>query len=331
MLQKIFITVLEMSLVASLVIPVVLLIRILLKKLPKVISYGLWVVVLFRLLCPFSVTAVFSLIPDDVSSGELVERVTDDYVGEIAVYDDRTEEYYTAVEAGRQPISSGSSYYVVTGPDGISEPATVENTWIPVLSAVWLAGITVLAGYSIGSFLTLKQKLTGTIRLRDNIYLADSVSCPFVLGLFRPKIYLPSSLTEQEQSYIILHERHHIHRGDHIVKVLAFLALCIHWFNPLVWLAFVLSGKDMEMSCDEAVIRRMGEDIRGDYAASLLSLATGWRFISGTPLAFGEGEVKDRIYNLAHRRKPALVFTVAAVVICLVMAVCLMTDPDGES
>ena len=333
MLSKIFISVLEMSFVAVPVILAILVIRVFLRKLPKVISYGLWAVVLFRLLCPFSVTTVFSLIPDALSSGELVEEMTDDYVGAARIYEDNTVEYYTAVEAGRKPVmyESGERYYVVTGPDGVSAPRTVADTWIPVCAVLWLVGIVGLGGYSIFSFMSLKHKLADATVLRDNIYLTGSVSSPFVLGLFRPGIYLPLSLTEQERSYIILHEQHHIRRGDHIVKVLAFLALCIHWFNPLVWLAFSLSEKDMEMSCDEAVIRQMGEGIRADYAASLLNLATGHRFISGTPLAFGEGDVKNRIYNLAHFKKPAVAMTIVAVVVCLVAAICLVSNPAPKA
>jgi len=165
--------------------------------------------------------------------------------------------------------------------------------------------------------------------LRDNIYLADEIHSPFVMGLFRPKIYLPSEMEEREQSYIILHEQHHIRRLDHIAKALAFAALCIHWFNPLVWAAFILSGKDMEMSCDEAVVRKLGPEIRGDYSASLLSLATGKHIMAGMPLDFGEGNTKDRIKNLASWKKPALWVVLVAVIACAALAVCLLTNPKA--
>ncbi len=152
-----------------------------------------------------------------------------------------------------------------------------------------------------------------------------------MIGLFRPKIYLPCGLDEGEQRYIILHEQHHIKRLDHICKAMAYLALCIHWFNPLVWLAFVLAGKDMEMSCDEAVMRQVGGSIRADYSASLLALATGRRIIVETPLAFGEGNAKARIRNLGKWKQPVLWVVVAAVAASLVLIVCLATDPTDGS
>lgn len=331
MLTKIFLSVLEMSFVAGIVIIAVFILRMFLRKCPKIISYSLWAVVLFRLLCPFSVQTIFSLLPDEVSSGEMLEEITDDYVGAAKIFHDNTEAYDAAVKAGRVPISTGTgSYYVITAADGIYEPHTVADVWLPVCTGVWGLGIAALGGYNIYQFIALKRRLKDATALRDNIYLTGSVSSPFVLGLFHPKIYLPYFLGQEERTYIILHEQYHIRRGDHVLKILAFAALCIHWFNPLVWLAFSLSAKDMEMSCDEAVIRQMGEDIRGQYAASLLSLATGRRFVLGVPLAFGEGDVKDRIYNLSRWKKPAMVVTVLSVAICFIAAICLMTDPVKE-
>ena len=150
----------------------------------------------------------------------------------------------------------------------------------------------VMVLYAMVSYIRLRRKLITASLLRDNIYLADEIAFPFVMGLLRPKIYLPSSMAEQEQPYILMHEQHHIRRRDPVIKALAFLALCIHWFNPLVWVAFIMAGKDMEMSCDEAVVRKMGTGILADYTASLLSLATGKHIIAGMPLAFGEGDTK---------------------------------------
>ena len=195
---------------------------------------------------------------------------------------------------------------------------------------VWMGGVLVMSISGFVTYLRLRRKLVTASRLRDNIYLADEIDSPFVMGLIRPKIYLPSAMEEREQSYIILHEQHHIRRLDHIVKTLAFAALCVHWFNPLVWAAFILSGKDMEMSCDEAVVRKMGAQIRADYAASLLSLATGKRIIAGMPLAFGEGNTKSRIKNLANWRKPVFWVVFVAVIACVVLAVCLLTNPAAD-
>ncbi|MBQ7007468.1 MAG: M56 family metallopeptidase, partial [Oscillospiraceae bacterium] len=164
-----------------------------------------------------------------------------------------------------------------------------------------------------------------------NIYLCDHIASPFVIGIVKPKIYLPSSLAENEQKYIILHEQHHIKRFDHIVKLVAFAALSIHWFNPFVWLAFTLLCKDMEMSCDEAVIAKLGLEIRSDYSRSLLNLSTGKHIFAGAPLAFGEGDAGSRIKNLYNYRKPKAAVFVAVAAVCAILGVTLLLNPDNSS
>ena len=282
---------LNMSLTASAVILCVLLVRLLLCRAPRVFSYALWAVVLFRLLCPVSLTAGFSLL-----------GLTDAPVRAAAAH-------ATVVEYVPQDVVHAPEPQVVLPvPDGVNDalntvlPQGEEQTAADPLEApvaiaalVWLAEVLAMAGYSAVSLVRLRRRLAGAVPLEGNVWLADHISTPFVLGLFRPRIYLPSALPEGERSYILLHERHHIRRLDHIVKLIAFAALCVHWFNPLVWLAFVLLGRDMEMSCDEAVLKKLGESVRADYSASLLSLATGRRIIAGTPLAFGEGDTGSRV------------------------------------
>lgn len=308
----------NMSVTASVAILFVLLARLLLKKAPKIFSYALWAVVLFRLLCPVSITTGFSLL------GLLDAPVTETTTHTTAVEYIPQDVVHTPVPEVKLPVPGVNQTVNEALPQG-DEQTAADPMEAPVALAtlVWLAGIGVLAAYSVVSLLRLRQRLVGAVPLRDNIYLVDYIDSPFVMGIFCPKIYLPSSLTEQERVYILLHERHHIRRGDHIIKALAFFALCIHWFNPMVWVAFVLSSKDMEMSCDEAVVQKLGEGIRADYSASLLSLATGRRIIAGTPLAFGEGDTKSRIKNLLNwkRAKPAVVFLALALVV-LVAAVC---------
>ena len=308
----------NMSVTASVVIVFVLLARLLLKKTPKIFSYALWAVVLFRLLCPVSITTNLSLL------GLLDAPVTETTTHTTAVEYIPQDVVHTPAPEVKLPVPGVNQSVNEALPKG-DEQTAADPLKAPVALAtlVWLAGIGVLAAYSVVSLLRLRQRLVGAVPLRDNIYLVDYIDSPFVMGIFCPKIYLPSSLTEQERVYILLHERHHIRRGDHIIKALAFFALCIHWFNPMVWVAFVLSSKDMEMSCDEAVVRKLGEGIRADYSASLLSLATGRRIIAGTPLAFGEGDTKSRIKNLLNwkRAKPAVVFLALALVV-LVAAVC---------
>lgn len=302
----VFLQMLYRNFTSCFVIAAVLLVRLTLKKAPKLFSYLLWSVVLFRLLCPVSVTLPFSVIPKEVPRQEQLTEWTKKHAEKTRMYFDNTEQYKRAVEQGRTPLPAGKGgKYVVTGEDGISEPKTMGDIWLPGLSMLWLAGIAGILGYSVWTLLRLKQKLVGSVCVRDNIYLSDYIATPFTLGIIKPKIYLPSSLTEKEQNYIIKHEQTHIKRGDTIVKMAAFLTLALYWFNPLVWLAFRLAGKDMEMSCDEAVMKRMEEDIRAEYSSSLLKLATGKEFISGTILAFGEGDTAGRVRNVMHYKKPA--------------------------
>ena len=199
-----------------------------------------------------------------------------------------------------------------------------------VLTLTWLTGMALLLLYSVISLLRLRRRLVGAVRLEDNIYLADYIPSPFVMGLFRPKIYLPSTLTETERGYILRHEQYHLRRRDHVVKLLSFLALCVHWFNPLMWAAFILAGKDMEMSCDEAVVRELGEDIRADYSASLLSLATGRRIVAGMPLAFGEGDTGSRIRNLLNWKRPQPWIIAVCAVVCVGLIALCAANPKGS-
>lgn len=317
-------TLLNMSLTASVAIVLVILLRLLLKKAPKVISYALWGVVLFRLLCPVSIGSDFSVYNLFDAPTEESGTVTSviEYVPSNIVH---TE--YPSVVLPVPGISDAINETLSQGEEQLrADP--LEGP-IFIATCVWMAGVLAMVIYSIVSYIRLRGKLSVVVPLRDNIFIADDMKSPFVVGLFRPKIYLPCNLGNKEQEYIILHEQHHIKRLDHVMKALAFLALAIHWFNPLVWVAFVLASKDMEMSCDEAVIRKIGGDVRADYSASLLTLATGRRIIAGTPLAFGEGDTKGRINNLSKWKKPAVWVVLLAVVACVVLAVCLLTNPVG--
>ncbi len=307
----------NMSLTASVVTGFVLLARLALRRAPKVYSYVLWAVVLFRLLCPVSVSSAVSLL--NVVDAPVTERtpVTSvvEYVPPLAV-----------------PAERPVVQIPVPGAVEAAEPAPVAPAADPAAVAawVWLLGVAALAGYSIVSLLALRRRLTGAVRLEGNVWLADHIDSPFVLGLLRPKIYLPSALPEGERGYILLHERHHIRRGDHLIKALFFAALCLHWFNPLVWLAFVLMGRDMEMSCDEAVVKKLGADVRADYSASLLSLATGRRMVAGAPLAFGEGDTKGRIKNLLRWKAPRRWVMVLAALVSLAVVCACAANPEKE-
>lgn len=316
-LYVLFPAVFNMSLTASIMIAVVLLARLPLKKAPKIFSYALWAVVLFRLLCPVSISAGFSLL------GALEAPVKEASSVMSSVEYVQPELIYGEYPQADPPLSdTGEVINEALSP--VNEPSVAP---VPLITCIWLAGILAMLVYSAVSLIRLRRKLTGSVPLSGNIYLADYISCPFVMGVARPKIYLPSSLPEKELTYIILHEQHHIRRLDHVVKALAFAALCIHWFNPLVWAAFVLAGKDMEMSCDEAVVKKLGEEIRADYSASLLRLATGRRVIAGMPLAFGEGDTRSRIKNLLSWKKPTVRISLTAAAVCAAVLVLCSANP----
>ncbi len=313
-MDAVFLQVLNMSLTASYVILFVLAARIFLKKAPKIFSYALWSVVLFRLICPFSFESLFSLlfinakpIPGDIMHTQVPQINTG----------------ISLVDHAANPILAARAAAPYAG---------INPMQIAVFLGgfIWVAGIAVLLLYSAASLLRLRYNLVGAVKWRDNIYLADHIASPFVMGLLRPKIYLPSELSEREQSYIILHEQTHIRRLDHIVKIAAFVALTVHWFNPLAWTAFILCVKDMEMSCDEAVMRHMDADIRREYSASLLSLATGRKIVAGIPLAFGEGDTKSRIKNVLSYRKPALWIIVLALAAVLAVCIGLAANPQNN-
>ena len=331
-MHRLFPIVCNMSLTASVVILAVLAVRRLLRRAPKVFSYALWAVVLFRLLCPVSVTSAVSLLgalgapaQERTAVTSVVEYVPADIVRNMAPTVTPLPQEPFPAEPGENIVSTAPS---VTQP--AAAPASPLSGPVAVLTLTWLTGMALLLLYSVISLLRLRRRLVGAVRLEDNIYLADYIPSPFVMGLFRPKIYLPSTLTETERGYILRHEQYHLRRRDHVVKLLSFLALCVHWFNPLVWAAFILAGKDMEMSCDEAVVRELGEDIRADYSASLLSLATGRRIVAGMPLAFGEGDTGSRIRNLLNWKRPQPWIIAVCAVVCVGLIALCAANPKGS-
>ncbi len=293
LLGKLFLAVLRMSLRGNVVILFVLVLRLLFRKAPRLCSYLLWAAVLLRLLCPFSMTGDFSVFclfrigeaQEMIHTSQSGAQRLDRLLSGIETYTDGGEDR-TGPEAGDLEKMERT--------DAFAAPAA-ENRGRSVFYAVartaawvWLAGILVMTVHGLIGLVRLKRKLTGSIRLRDNIFLSDHIASPFVLGLFAPGIYLPSALGEEEQKYILLHEQIHIRRKDPLIKMAAYAALVIHWFNPLVWLSFFLVEKDMEMSCDEAVLRMLGEGIRADYSGSLLRLSAGRGMVAGTPLALAK-------------------------------------------
>lgn len=304
---------LDLNLTASVVILFVICVRQFLKGAPKIFSYALWGIVLLRLLVPVSIESPMSFVPERGEFSDMVE--VNQVLPEIqfeAPQDRADNAWQRENTAPGEPLVQ-------------TYRSLDAQTYLTFL---WLGGMSFLLLRGWISWRKLKKKVRVVLPLRKGIYLADDIQTAFVMGFFPPEIYLPGSLTPEEREYIIAHERHHIRRGDHVFKILGFLALSIHWFNPFVWAAFILAGRDMEMSCDEAVIRKLGEQVRGEYAESLLNLAVGQRLFAGTPLAFGDGDPAERVRNLAKWKKPATWVILICLILCAVLAVCLLTDPE---
>lgn len=355
MLEQIFLKVIDMSLAASMVMAAVFIVRILLKRFPKYISYMLWSVVLFRLLCPVTLESAISPVPNlkpafyeytsgknDISTAGQGDNSPDELSPvEFAVIDNDGEAEIISETGQAIPIHVHPDVFK---PDKVQPDTNVKDPkvsrqelFILFGKYVWISGIGIMFLYFAVSVVRIRRKVSVSIPLKDNIYITDERISPFVMGVLRPRIYLPGNLGPEEQEYIILHEKFHIRRLDHVVKPIAFAALCIHWFNPLVWIAFVLFCKDMEMSCDEDVIKRMGENIRADYSASLLALSTPHRIIRGIPVDFGEGDTKGRVKNLAAYRKTkkgvaaVLITGVVILIVCLASTRKTLASDENES
>lgn len=327
-MSDLFLQILNMSLSSSLIIAVVLLLRLLLKKSPKWITVLLWGIVAVRLICPFSVESTISLMPQSLSNGEVISQWADDYVGSVSFIPDDSIWYEGAVSAGREPISDGNGgYFVVTNYDQLSEPHTVENTLAPILAVIWLIGILFLTSHTAISYLKLKHKIGTAILLRDNIYQSESVVSPFVLGVLKPKIFLPFNMNEQDMDHVIAHEQAHLSRKDHWWKPLGFLLLTLHWFNPMVWLGYVLLCRDIELACDEKVVKELSNEQKADYSQALLTCSVNRRMIAACPLAFGEVGVKDRVKSVLNYERPAFWIVMVAIIISFVVAICFLTNP----
>lgn len=320
-MEELFITIVNMSITASYVILVIMAVRMLLKKAPKIFSYILWCAVLFRLVCPFTIEGIFSFLP---SGNAAIPEVTVDPEN-LRPADTEPE---AAVNTGQAPQTSGRA-----------DNKTLPQPGVTAAAVIWLTGIAGMLAYSILSLIKMKKlrsaahlykkdEIQGIFRKRKiNIYEGEYLETAFVMGIFRPAIYIPNALEESEKSYIICHEQVHIKRLDYLIKPLAYLVLCVHWFNPLVWAAFLLMEKDMELSCDERVLHDMGKQICREYASSLLTLASGRRTLSGGPLAFGENDIKSRIRNVLNYHRPAFWGIIVSAAILVILSAGLIFSP----
>ena len=311
-MDQLFLKIINMSMTASYVILLVMLIRLLLKRVPKIYSYSLWIIVLFRLLVPFSFSSVFSMIPINTK----------------AIPTDIMYAPTPQINSGITLVDRALNHSLLAPGGGAS--VNPIQIWILIGQLIWLAGVLILLIYSILTTLKLVRKLKSSQHLKGNIYEVNQFETPFVFGILRPKIYIPFGLSKIEQSYIIKHEEIHIRRFDHIIKFISSIATSIHWFNPLVWLAFFLMSKDMELSCDEKVISEMGNEIKKDYSHSLLSLSSSRRIIGGSPLAFGGENTNGRIKNILDYKKPRCWATLVGSIVIVVAVVGLLSNPKDQ-
>lgn len=326
-MSGIFITVLNMSLTASYCILVVIALRLLLRRQPKLLSYLLWSVVLFRLLCPVSISGSYSLMRMDTNilSVENI-AVTND------VYENNDEENYDAYNDGAalpDTVEAGNTENMSKADRTEAARLTRLQTVINVTAWIWLIGVILLILRSAATAMKLRRFLSKAVRAEDNIYEDEGIDTPFVMGIISPKIYLPPHLPAHEKEYVLAHESIHIARKDYMIKLLAYVTACIHWFNPLVWLAFSLMENDMEMSCDEAVLKKMGMEIKEKYSRTLLSLSSETPMLQGNPIAFGERKVKERVSNILSYRKKAVLTVVLAAAVLVAVGLGLAINPEA--
>lgn len=309
-MSGLFLSIINMSISASWIVLTVLLLRILLKKAPKWIMVLLWGIVAIRLICPFSIESAISLIPSAETITKEPNAPRPHFESGVTIIDNQVNDYL------------GGNYF-----EGVTRPTGYFVDITTILAIVWLVGILVLLLYTIISYFRLKNKISTAIILRDNIFQSENVVSPFVLGIIKPKIYLPFNMDEQDMEHVIAHEQAHIHRKDHLWKPFGFLVLTLHWFNPLMWLGYVLLCRDIELACDEKVVKEFNNEQKADYSQALLTCSVKRRVISACPLAFGEVGVKNRVKSVLSYKKPSFWIIVVAVVASIVVAVCFLTSP----
>ena len=309
-----FVSVLNMSISAAWVLLAVLLLRLIFKKAPKRITVLLWCFVGLRLIMPFSVESIFSLIPSNETVSKAWDSPRPNLNSGITVIDNEVNNYL-------------EGHYF----EGVTRPAGHFTDITTIAAAAWLIGTAALLIYTAVSFFRLKKGLRTAVLLRDNIFQSEKISSPFVFGIIKPKIYLPFGITERNAESVILHEQAHISRRDYLWKPLGFLLLCVHWFNPLMWLAYVLFCRDIEFACDERAIGLLNTDKRADYSEALLNCSAGRHMLFAYPPAFGEVGVKSRVKSVLNYKKPAFWLAAAAVIAGIAASVCLLTSPKTGS
>ena len=314
-MRAVFLEIVNMSITAGGLILAVILIRFVFRKMPKWIVCALWGVTAIRLICPFSIESAMSLVP----ASKPVDTTM--YIGRPYIQ--------SGVDLVDNMVNAylGSHYY-----EGVTVPAkeSAANP-INILAVIWLTGMLLMAAYAVVSYLRLKRSVSASISVSQNVLECDDISFPFILGMIRPMIYLPSSMDESAREFVMTHERAHIKRLDHWWKPVGFLVLAIHWFNPLCWISYILLCRDIELATDEKVIKEMTRDDIAGYSQTLLNMGHTRRLITACPVAFGEVGVKERVKSILNYRKPAFWVLVVSVLACIVISVCFLTNPKDKA
>lgn len=314
-MEALFLKLFNMSITASWLVLAVVILRLLIKKAPKAITVFLWALVGIRLVCPFSFESVLSLIPSAETVPEAMLAGSDFNIDTgLSTVDNRINGYL-------------DDRYI----EGVTVPVGNGMTVMGILSAIWLAGIAAMLIYTLISYLKIHRKVREAVPYNENIWVCDRIAAPFILGVFRPKIYLPSSIDKQDEEYVIAHERAHLKRRDHLIKPLGFLLLTVYWFNPVMWIAYILLCRDIELACDEKVIKTMGIEIKKPYSEALINCSLPRRSIAACPLAFGEVGVKSRIKSVLNYKKPAFWVVIVAIIASIAVAVGFLTNPKSNA
>ena len=312
-MSVIFLKLLNLSISASWLVLVVLVLRLVLKRAPKWVNVLLWGMVALRLMLPFSIESALSLIPSaETLSPEVVRFDPAPTITSGVELIDNAVNPSLSESFAAAPLASVNLLYV----------------WTYLAGWVWLIGLAAMLLYALVSYLRLRRRVSASIPLRENIYVCDEVASPFILGILRPRIYLPSALDEAQRGSVLSHERAHLARRDHWWKPLGFALLAVYWFNPLLWLAYTLLCRDIELACDERVLCGMDAGQVKDYSSALLACSVPRRMIAACPLAFGEVGVGARVKNALRYKKPAFWVVAVSVVVCTVVAVCFLTNPE---
>ena len=314
-MNELFLKIINMSISASWLVLAVLILRFVLKKAPKWINVLLWGIVAIRLICPFSFESTLSLIP----SAETIP---------LNIGMDTTPTINSGISAINNAVNPiiGQSNTPMAGAS-----VNLLQITIGIYEYIWIFGMIALALYTAISYWRLRRKVDTAVRYKDNIFQSENVSSPFVFGIIKPRIYLPFKMNGQDLEHVVAHEHAHIRRKDHWWKPFGFLLLTIHWFNPLMWMAYVLLCRDIELACDEKVIKELGNEQRGDYTQALVACSVNRRMIVACPLAFGEVSVKERVKSVMNYKKPAFWVIIISVIVCVGVAVCFLTNPKQDS